>query len=125
MSTLQSLLPYVCEFTCISCGHNVIKRKHEISKSQRKRINFINRIKYVEHKKFRICIEVYIFYEDDDFDKIYEVLSTLKNEKLKINNILTEEYKDTLKTPDFEQNYRSRTAKSICKTGHASIRLMK
>ena len=31
-----ALLPYEYEFTCISCGFNVIKRKHELSKIQRK-----------------------------------------------------------------------------------------
>ena len=30
------LRPYEDEFTCISCGYNVIKRKHELSKFQRK-----------------------------------------------------------------------------------------
>ena len=30
------LLPY--EFTCILCGYNVIKRKHELSKISRKKI---------------------------------------------------------------------------------------
>ena len=30
------LLPYEYEWTCISCGYNVIKRKHEIFKLRRK-----------------------------------------------------------------------------------------
>ena len=34
----NTLLPYENEFTCISCGYNVIKRKHELSKLQRKKI---------------------------------------------------------------------------------------
>ena len=29
------LLPYEDEFTCFSCGYNVIKRKRELSKIQR------------------------------------------------------------------------------------------
>ena len=40
-----TLLPYEYEFTCFSCGYNVNKRKHELSKIQRKKINFINRLK--------------------------------------------------------------------------------
>ena len=32
-----ALLPYENEFICISCGYNVIKRKHELSKTQRKK----------------------------------------------------------------------------------------
>ena len=33
----NTLLPYEYEFTCVSCGYNVIKRKHEFSKTQRKK----------------------------------------------------------------------------------------
>ena len=32
----NTLLPYEYEFTCIVCGYNVNKRKHELSKIQRK-----------------------------------------------------------------------------------------
>ena len=28
----NTLLPYEYEWTCFSCGYNVIKRKHELSK---------------------------------------------------------------------------------------------
>ena len=55
----------------------------------------------------------------------YKVLSTLKNKKLKINNILIEKYKNVLENSDFEQDYWSRTASGIYKIGHDSIRLMK
>ena len=78
----NTLLRYEYEFTCISCGYNVIKRKHELSKLQRKKIIFINRIKYAEHKLFCICVEVYKIHEGDDFDNIYKVFSEL-NIKLK------------------------------------------
>ena len=30
----NTLFPYEYEFTCFSCGYNVIKRKHELSKIQ-------------------------------------------------------------------------------------------
>ena len=56
---------------------------------------------------------------------MYEDLSTIKNRKLKINNTLIEKYKDMLENPDFEQDYWSRTAEGIYKTGHDSIRLRK
>ena len=88
-------------------------------------MNFINRLKYAEQKIFCICIDVYKIYEGENYDEIYEVLSTLKNKKLKINNTLIEKYKDMLKNPNFEQNYWSRTAKGIYKIGYDSIRLMK
>ena len=121
----NTLLPYEYEFTCFVCGYNVNKRKHELSKIQRKKFNFINRLKYAEVKIFSICVDVYKIYEGDDFDEIYKVLSTLINKKLKINNILIEKYKNMLENSDFEQNYWSRTATGIYKIGHDSIRLMK
>ena len=73
------------------------KRKNELSKTQRKKINFVNRLKYEEFKKISICVDVYKIYEGDDYDEIYKVLSTLKNKKLKINNTLIEIYKGMLK----------------------------
>ena len=36
----NTLLPYDYEFICFSCGYNVSKRKHELSKIQRKRNKF-------------------------------------------------------------------------------------
>ena len=118
----NTLLPYEYEFTCITCGYNVNKRKNELSKIQRKKINFNNRLKYAEVKIFSICVDLYKIYEGDDFDKIYKVLSTLKNKKLKINNILIEIYKDMLENPNFEQNKFSLTSTGIYKIGHDSIR---
>ena len=41
----NTLLPYEYEFTCIACGFNVSRRKHELSNIQRKKISFINRLK--------------------------------------------------------------------------------
>ena len=67
---------------------------------------------------------MYKIYGGKDYDKIYEALSTIKN-KLKINNVLIEKYKDMLENPDFKQNYYSRTATGIYKNGHDSVRLMK
>ena len=121
----NTLLPYEYEFICLSCGFNVIKRKHELSKVQRKKINFINRLKYAEVKIFAICVDVYKIYEGVDYNEIYKVLSTLKNKKLKINNTLIEIYIDMLKNPDFEQNKYSLTSTGIYRIGHDSIRLMK
>ena len=72
------------------CGYNVIKRKHELSKIQRKRIYFINRLEYAELKIFCICVGVYRSYEGNGYNKIYEILSTLKNKNLKMNKILIE-----------------------------------
>ena len=121
----NTLLSYEYEFTCFSCGYNVNKRKNEFSKIQRKKINFINRLKYAEVKIFSICVDLYKIYEGNDFNEIYKILSTLKNKKLKINDILIEKYKDLLNNPNFEQNKYSITSKGIYKIGHDSVRLMR
>ena len=117
--------PYEYEFTCFSCGYSVIKRKHELSKIQRKKINLFNRLKYAEVKIFPICVDVYKIYEGNDFDKIFDVLSALKNKKTKINNILIAKYRDMSENPNFEQNKYSITSSGIYKIAHDSIRLMK
>ena len=122
----STLFPYEYEFTCFSCGYNVIKRKHELSKIQRKKkVNFINRRIYTEQKIFFICIDVYKIYGGYDYTKVYEVLSPLKNKKLKIYKFLIEKYKDMLENPDFEENDWSKTAEGIHKTGLDSVRIMK
>ena len=51
-SNRNSLLPYEFEWTCISCGFNLIERKRELTKLQPKEIKFLNRIKYAEQKTF-------------------------------------------------------------------------
>ena len=121
----NTLLPYEYDWTCFSCGYNVNKRKHELSKMQRRKINFINRLKYAEVKIFSICVDLYKTFDGDDFSEIYKVLSTLKNKKLKINNTSIEIYKDMLKNPNFEENKYSLTSTGIYKIGHDSLRLMK
>ena len=88
---------YEYEFNCFSCGYNLIERNHELTKIQRRKINFINRLKYAKQKVFCICLDVYNIYEGNESNKINEVLSTLKNKKLKINNVLIKKYKDMLK----------------------------
>ena len=66
-----------------------------------------------------------MIYDGNDFDKTFKVLSTLRNKKLKINNILIEKYKNMLENSDFEKNYWSRKATGIYKIGHDCVRLMK
>ena len=80
-------------------------------------------MKYAELKIFCICVDVYNIYESSDYDRMYEVISTLKNEKIKIKSILTEKYEDMLENPDFEQVYWSRTAMGIYRNEHDSVRL--
>ena len=77
----NTLLPYEYEWSCFSCNYVVSKRKNELSRNQRKKINFINRLKYAEVKILSICVDAYKIYEDDEYDEIYKVLSTLKKMK--------------------------------------------
>ena len=121
----NTLLPYEYEWSCFSCNYVVSKRKNELFQIQRKKINFINRLKYAEVKIFSICVDLYKIYEGDGFSEILKTLSTLKNKKLKINNNLIEIYKDMLKNRNFEQNKYSLTSTGIFKIAHDSIRLMK
>ena len=121
----KTLSPYENEWTCFSCGYNVIKRKHELFEIQRKKINIINRLKYAEQKSFCICIDVYKINEGDDYDKMYDALLTLKYKKSKTSNVLFENNKNMLENPDFEQDRYSRTIIGIHKIGHDTIRLMK
>ena len=93
-------------------------------KFKEKKTNFIGRLKYAEVKTFSICVDVYKKYEGDEYDKLYEVLSTLKK-KLNINKTLIEIYVDMLKNPNFEQNKNSLTSTGIYKIAQDSIRKMK
>ena len=74
----MTLLSYEHEFTCISCSYNVIKRKTYLSKTSRKKIGFIVRLKYAEQEIFCIFTDVYRLYESDDFKKIMELYPTWK-----------------------------------------------
>ena len=51
-------------------------------------------MKYAELKNICICVEVIKIFEGNDYDDLYEVLSTLKNKKSKTNNILIEKFED-------------------------------
>ena len=55
----NTLLPYEYEETCVSCGCNVIKPKHELSTFKRTRINFVNRLKDADLTVFCICIDIH------------------------------------------------------------------
>ena len=70
-----------------------------------------------------MCVDINKIKECDAYDKLFEVLSTLKNKKIK--QYLHRKIKDMLETPDFEQDYWSRTAKCIYKIGRDSIRILK
>ena len=74
----NTFLAYDYELTCVSFIYNVIKRKHELFKIQRKRKNFSIRLEYAEHNFFCKCIKVYKICESNDYDKMYEALSKLK-----------------------------------------------
>ena len=78
----------------------------------------------LDKKCFCISLMYKNFYEVDDFDKIYEVLSTLKNKKSKINCILMEKFINMIENPDFEQDYWTRTAMGVYRMGHDNNRYL-
>ena len=51
----NTILPYEYEFTCVSCGYNVIKRKQKSPKFKEKKIKFKNRLMYAGQKVF-LCL---------------------------------------------------------------------
>ena len=79
----NTLLTYEYELTSETCGYNVTKRKHGLSKFQGKKINVIKRFKNAEQKTFCFCVNVCQIYVGNECNKIFEVLSTLKNKKQK------------------------------------------
>ena len=59
--------------------HVDIRLQNESTSSlefKEKNLNFLNRLKYAEHKMFCICKDVYKIYHGNHHEKIYEVLST-------------------------------------------------
>ena len=85
---------------------------------------FINRLKIAEHEKLCFCIEVCKKCDHNSLDGIFEVLSGNKIRKLKTRDILIENCKNMCECLDFEQEYYSKTAKSIYKSGDDSVRLI-
>ena len=61
--------------------------------------------------------------EGHDFEKLTLYIIRLKKRKPNMKDELVEKYKKM--DPDLEQNYYSRTTKSIYRVGHDKIRIMK
>ena len=57
-----TVLPHQKEITCISCGYIVIKRKHKLSKTQRKKNKLYQSIEKRRAKKFFLFVLKYINY---------------------------------------------------------------
>ena len=119
----NGLLPYQYEWTCYFCNYNIIKQKHELTLSQRKKISFSSRIKYAEQKIIAICTDIIQIYDGHDYKKMLEVLSQIKNKKLNIKKDLIEYYNEM--DPNYEQTQISLSQKNIYKISYESIRLMK
>ena len=65
-------LPNEYEWTVFSCRYNVVKRKRELTKIQRKLK------KYAEMIILSICIDIYKIHKGDDTDILIENIATLK-----------------------------------------------
>ena len=56
--TSNTLLPYDYEWGCFASGCIVFKKKSKFSKTSKKKITFINRLKYAEKQIICKCIDV-------------------------------------------------------------------
>ena len=59
----NTMLPYAYEWTCLICKMNIIKQKHELTLSQRKKLTFASRIKYAEQKIISIATDIIQIYD--------------------------------------------------------------
>ena len=70
----NTLLPYEFVFARVSCGYNIIKQKHELSKLQRRK-NLCIDYNMLNKKTFCICVDVCQVCDVVEQNKIIEVLS--------------------------------------------------
>ena len=78
LCTRNMLLPYEYKWSCVLCGYNVIRPKHDFRKIFKEKTNFINRLKYAKLKIFCICLDEYRLFEGDIKDKLSEGVSELQ-----------------------------------------------
>ena len=119
----KGLLPYQYEWSCYFCKYNIIKQKHELTLSQRKKLTFASRIKYAEQKLITIAIEIIQIYDGEDYNKMFEVLSQIKKKKLNIKKDFIKYYNEM--DSNYQQTQISLSQKNIYKISCESIRLMK
>ena len=73
-------------------------------------------------KKLFAIVLMYIYYEDNYFNKSFKVSSKFKK-KLKTEGELAEKYK--ILDEDFQQDDYGKAARSIGRAEHVSVRLLK
>ena len=88
----NNFLPYAYEWTCLSCNYVIRKQTNNLTKNQRKRQTFASRLEYSEKNILAICFDVMQIYSGDDYNKMFDVLSCLKNKNLYIKKELIEIY---------------------------------
>ena len=77
--TRFTLQPYQYEYSCFSCGYNVIKQKYEVTKVQRREINFTNQFRCAQHKILCTCTKGYKINKSEDFKEFFNVLPIFKS----------------------------------------------
>ena len=70
----------------------LLKTEKMTEKSFRKKINFIIRLKFAQHKLFCISVNVYKIHEGDEFEEFFEVLSKFQKKKLKFQTKFVEKH---------------------------------
>ena len=57
--TRNTILPYECEWTCIASGYNVMKRKNELTKTQRRENRQYQSIELSCRKRLYVFVKIY------------------------------------------------------------------
>ena len=68
----NTLFPYECEWSCLSCGFNLTKRKHEFTNKQRKKLSLSTT--NMQNKKYFVFVLMY--------KKFMKVMIMIKHLKL-------------------------------------------
>ena len=82
------------EWSCYFCNYNIMKQNHELTLTQRKRLKFSSRLKYAEKKLIVFASDVMQIYDGEDYNRMLEVLSQIKNKKLNIKKDLIKYYNE-------------------------------
>ena len=88
--TVHKVLSCHMNMNLLACHVDITQSKENMNslKYNAKETIFINGLKYAEKKVFCISVDLCQIYDGIEYNKLFEVLSTLKNKELKRNNIL-------------------------------------
>ena len=88
-------------------------------------MNFVNRLKHAQHKTFCNCIHISNFFEGDDLENMVVCLTSVKNRKLYIKNVLIGKKQKLLKKFWLRTSFLFKTTKSVHQIELNSARSLK